>query len=813
MNNQRYLITLMKTTKPFAANLQGNLWGLTGQKEGKNVLVPADEYYKIYFRLLKNGIITIPLRHKGTSCLLAPQAIDLSGLRFETTSGIQLNFSLMKESLQLVPIKPEVENSVRKCISFILRKILDEKNIARIGSSKYSLEDLMKATNLQHLSFADLKGEKGALNYRRVCYFVSEACDDGFGAVITKVMTTVSLKGEQNEPHFIFDLLERYEKIRDYVVRTKNEFDMFLIRSLLDGRTYSPTNIIYRSPQSHQLPQYGLSLYEKLRRDYSEEKEKLRLVEKSKDDPYILEARPYVPGRRRAIEPIYIPPSTAISVVTLANREFYHEMCNLPIPWEVVTRVHPRLHFYGAIYLRKMINDASARIFEEDFRLDEPIYSTEISSLSRETAKKDTVYHLPPPPLLRRDLNGKVVTKSLTGTFREDMVLSHNFLPYIPLPEERIKKIGLSFGIISPKSEHIKASLLKQTLERSALIEFLFREEGKKLADSRRLLHYELIDSARSDLYLERIKETSDKYIGYFALIPERGIEESGLIFKQLKFTSTTNDIAIQPINIRPAFTNFDYNLWYAMYRKIGASVVGLDSGVLNVPKNFVITARDLSGITDESGVRYAALTSSVGPDMSHGYILAEKATVEKGTITNIYDILSRTKEQIWKRKMGIIPEAVVSIRDGVTPAFEHNEEIRFYEENGISVVTLDIMKEGGGKFLQEVMKTIEPYNVPLVATLLDGRTAIVQPHKIRLKLPPTPLKVKMSYKSGKALENFTIIDASLITAYSVFMTHGTPQWEYVKTPDVLAKAHYAADLYSQGALPTVGIVWIGHLD
>jgi hypothetical protein len=807
---EKFILTLLKTTKPFASKIVGDLWQITAEKESRPSEVSAADFFQTYYKLICNGVVTIPLGYGGIFCFLAPSGLELSQFDWTTPLGNDIKFFLKKEKIQGAPIRTEA--SFRKPVSFLVRRALELAGVRRLGPSKYFLRDLLKlgAQGLEWLQ-KEVEGQEGLLSYTRYCYPISEAFDDGHGAIICRTRTTVNLTDEQGRQYSFDIFLEKYDDIKDYIVHTENMENRVVIRWLLDGRAYAPISIEYRSPRSYRLEKYNMTLYEKLKREYQDKPEKLKLIESSKDDPFVVVAYRYRPGRMRLGEPCFIPPSTATPIVTVANREFYEEKMRRSLPWEDVTRLDPKLHFYGAVAIRRIVNSANMEVFGTEFEFDEPLYVERMLRMRREEAQKYLLYRIPAPTLLLRDKKGNVTRKRITGSFRTDVLRPGDEFPYLPLTEEKLD--NLAFSIIYPKPEIKKAKALKQVLERSKIIDFLFGEKGRRLAEIRRLLGYEYIDVARSDLYQSKIRNVKNKHLGHFALIPTRKIPIAAEIYKLLKHESTFNNIAIQPIQLREAFTFFDFNLWYAMFRKIGCSAVGLDTSDLNLPNNFVAMARDVSGRKEDGKERYAALTSSVGPDMVQGFILAERATVKGETIENIYDILDMTKERVWKRKIGAIPSAIVSMRDGYTPPLEHGEEIRFYEENDISYVTIDVLKDAGGKFLKRVMKKVEPYNVPLVALLLDDRTAVVQPHKIRVEIPPSPVKIKISAKSGKDVDNFTIYDAANLVTYSTFMTHATPAWEYVKTPDVIAKAHRAADLYKQGALPTAGIFWVGHLD
>ncbi len=748
--------------------------------------------------------MAVPIQHNGMNFLLAEPNYDPTQV-VSPLADCQFHYELKKKNIHSSSVNGEL--GLRRATTMKIRSVLEGHGVRRVGPSKYSLMDLLVrgSLNKEWFSVNEVEGDIGVLSFRRYCTFVSEALDTSHSLLICKTRSMISLRDETHGPFTLDTLFEKHRPIKDYVESAQNQEDRILVRYKLDTATYSPVAIEYASPSSLWEPRYNMTLYERLSKEFDHDKELLKEIESAKDDPFVVRA--YRLGKRRVGEPELIIPRLATPIVTLSNYEFLQEKLRKNVSWREATQIHPKLHYYGALGLRNIVNSANSKLFDIPLDFGLPLCVEAMNPTSRAEVRPLTLFSIPQPIILLRDWAQQIVKRRLSGHIRSDVMRTGENFPYIPIS---LRELG--YAIVCPESEKDKARLLKSVLESSSIVSFLFGKKGGDLAATRNLLHYEWISEAKPEAYVTKIREIKNNYSGVFALIPSRDVEISTDIFRAIKVESIYNDVSVQPIQLRKDYSFFDGNLWYAMFRKNKGSAIGIDLNELNVPRNTVLMARDASARQNGTGLGHAAFTSSVSSDMAAGYVLSERAKVQGETVENVYEILDRTKQYVWQDRMKGVPGGVIRLRDGYTPPYEHDEELRFFNENEIPLATIDILNDAGGKFLMKVMDRVDRYNVPLAAVILDSKTAILQPHMVRSTFPPSPLKVKLTDKS-KGFEEFSIYDAISVVAYSVFMTHSTMSVEYVKVPDVVAKAHKAAELHRIAALPSTGTFWIGHLD
>ncbi len=800
---EKFLLTAIRSVQPFA-RIVGDLWQVTAEADGRPRIVTDNELYGQCYFLISNGAMAVPIQYSGMNFLLAEPNSDPAQV-IATLPDNQYRYELKKKNIHASSINGEL--GLRRAMTMKVRSVLEDHRVRRIGPSKYSLMDLLArgGLNKEWFSAGEVEGDIGVLGFRRYCTFVSEALDTSHSLLTCKTRSMITLRDDTQGPYALDTLFEKHRAIKDYVESAQNQEDRILVRYKLDTATYSPVAVEYSSPSSLWEPRYNMTLYERLSKEFGHDEELLKEIELAKDDPFIVRA--YRLGKRRVGIPEPIIPRLATPIVTLSNYEFLQEKLRKNVSWREATQIHPKLHYYGALGLRNVINSSNAKLFDTPLDFDLPLCVETMNPASRAEVRPLTLFSVPQPVILLRDWAQQVVKRRLSGRIRSDVMRTGENFPYVPIS---LRERG--YAIVCPESEKDKARLLKNVLESSSIVSFLFGKKGGDLAAARNLLRYSWISEAKPEAYVARIREIKDDYSGIFALIPSRDVEISTDIFRAIKVESTYNDVPVQPIQLRKDYSFFDGNLWYAMFRKNKGSAIGIDMSELNVPRDTVLMARDVGGRQNGTELGFSAFTSSVNSDMATGYVLSERATIHGETVENVHEILDRTKQLVWRDRMKVVPGGVIRLRDGYTPPYEHDEELRFFSENGIPLATIDILNDAGGKFLTKVMDRVDRYNVPLAAVILDNKTAILQPHMVRSTFPPSPLKVKLTDKS-KGFEQFSIYDAISVVAYSVFITHSTMSVEYVKVPDVVAKAHKAAELHRIAALPSTGTFWIGHFD
>jgi len=293
----------------------------------------------------------------------------------------------------------------------------------------------------------------------------------------------ISLRDETEGPFTLDTLFEKYRPIKDYVESAQNQEDRVLVRYKLDMATYSPVAVEYTTPSALWEPRYNMTLYERLSKEFRHDKQQVKEIESAKNDPFVVLA--YRLGHRRMGEPEVIIPRLATPIVTLSNYEFLQEKLRKNVSWREATQIHPKLHYYGALGIRNIVNSSNSKLFDTPLDFDLPLYVEAMNPASRAEVRPLTLFSVPKPLILVRDWAQQLVQRRVSGRRKSDVMLAGENFPYVPVS---LRERG--YAIVCPESEKDKAKLLKSVLESSSMVSFLFGKVGADLAANKKLLHY-----------------------------------------------------------------------------------------------------------------------------------------------------------------------------------------------------------------------------------------------------------------------------------------------------------------------------------